>query len=465
MSTPAPTSIRFLGAAGTVTGSRFLVEYGAHQLLLEAGLFQGPREWRRRNWDDLPLPAEDLDAVVISHAHLDHCGYLPRLWRQGYRGPIYLTPDTANLASIVLRDSAHIQEEDARYAKKEGYSRHKDPQPLYDSRDAEGAISLFEPLSYGQWQDLPGGAKVRLLPAGHILGSAIVDLDVGGVAILHSGDLGQGDHPLLVGPHIIPEVPYDAVLVESTYGARLHPEAESGLDEIIRRTISRDGTVLIPAFAVDRTEIILAEINDLMEAGQIPRVPIYVDSPMAIRALQVYRHAIDSDHQEIRPEIREHLSASDVFNPGTLETLPTPEDSKSINGAPPCIIISASGMATGGRVLHHLKRLLPDSRNAVVLTGYQAAGTRGASLRDGADSVRIHGQDIAVEAEVVQLEHFSVHADRDDVRAWLSSAAVLPKRVVLIHGEDDAREELAPVLEKEFGVKVVVPKYEETLPL
>lgn len=465
MSSPAATRIRFLGAAETVTGSRFLVEYGPHRLLLEAGLFQGSKKWRKRNWDDLPIPARDLDAVVISHAHLDHCGYLPRLWRQGYRGPIYLTPDTANLAAIVLRDSARIQEEDARYAKKEGYSRHEDPQPLYDSQDAEGAISLFHPVNYGHWQDLSGGARVRLLPAGHILGSAIVDLQLPGAKILHSGDLGQGDHPLLVGPHVIPEGPYDAVLVESTYGARVHPEAESGLDEIIRRTIARDGTVLIPAFAVDRTEIILSEINDFMDGGLIPRVPVYVDSPMAIRALQVYRHAIDNDHREIRPEIRDHLSASDVFNPGTLQTLATPEESKSINGAPPCIIISASGMATGGRVLHHLKRLLPDGKHTVVLTGYQAHGTRGASLRDGAESVRIHGQDVPVRAEVVQLEHFSVHADRDDVRAWLSSATVLPKRVVLIHGEDEAREALGPLLEKEFGVSVIAPKYEETLSL
>lgn len=465
MSSPAGTSITFLGAAGTVTGSRFLVEYGSHQLLLEAGLFQGPKQWRRRNWDDLPLPAQQLDAVVISHAHLDHCGYLPRLWRQGYRGPVYLTPDTANLAAIVLRDSAHIQEEDARYAKKKGFSQHDDPQPLYDSTDAEGAISLFAPISYGHWQELAGEGKVRLLPAGHILGSAIVELDLPGAHVLHSGDLGQGDHPLLVGPHVIPDAPYDAVLVESTYGARLHPEAESSLDNIIRTTIARDGTVLIPAFAVDRTEIILAEINESMDAGLIPRVPVYVDSPMAIRALQVYRHAIDSDHQEIRPDIRDHLSASDVFNPGTLETLATPEESKSINGAPPCIIISASGMATGGRVLHHLKRLLPNPHNTVVLTGYQAHGTRGASLRDGARTVRIHGQDVPVNAEVVALEHFSVHADRDDVRAWLSSAATSPKRVVLIHGEDDARAELKPLLEKEFGLDVVAPEYEETLPL
>lgn len=461
----AATSVRFLGAAGTVTGSRFLVEYGPHQLLLEAGLFQGPKKWRKRNWDDLPVPAQKLDAVVVSHAHLDHCGYLPRLWRQGYRGPIFLTPDTANLAAIVLRDSARIQEEDARYAAKKGYSRHDDPQPLYDSRDAEGAIAQFHPVNYGYWQELAGGARVRLLPAGHILGSAIIDLQLPEAKILHSGDLGQGDHPLLVGPHVIPEGPYDAVLVESTYGAREHPEPESDLDEIIRRTVARGGTVLIPAFAVDRTEIILAEINDFMDAGQIPRIPVYVDSPMAIRALQVYRHAIDNDHREIRPEIRDHLSASDVFNPGTLETLATPEESKSINGAPPCIIISASGMATGGRVLHHLKRLLPEGKHTVVLTGYQAHGTRGASLRDGADSVRIHGHDVPVNAEVVQLGHFSVHADRDDVRAWLSSATVRPKRVVLIHGEDTAREALGPLLNEEFGVAVIAPQYEETLSL
>jgi metallo-beta-lactamase family protein len=459
------TSIRFLGAAETVTGSRFLIEYASSQILLEAGLFQGPRQWRQRNWDNLPIPASELDAVVISHAHLDHCGYLPRLWRQGYRGPIYLTPDTANLASIVLRDSAHLQEEDAKYAKKKGYSKHAHPEPLYDSEDAEGAISLFKPVNFSHWQDLPEAGRVRFLPAGHILGAALVDIDLPGAKILHSGDLGQGEHPLLIGPHTIPAVEYDAILTESTYGARVHPPADDSLDHIVSQTIGRGGSVLIPAFAVDRTEVILIALTESMDAGRIPRVPIYVDSPMAIQALTVYRHAIDSDHTEIRPEIREHLSASDVFNPGTLETLRSPEESKSINNAPPCIIISASGMATGGRVLHHLKRLLPDERNTVVLAGYQAVGTRGASLRDGADHVRIHGADIPVHAQIDEVEYFSVHADRDDVRAWLHSATVRPKRIVLIHGEDDARAELANVLREEFGIPVIAPEYTETLSL
>ena len=457
--------IHFLGAAGSVTGSRFLIEYASSQLLLEAGLFQGPRELRRRNWDDLPMPAAEIDAVAISHAHLDHCGYLPRLWRQGYRGPIYLTPDTANLAAIILRDSAHIQEEDAKYARKKGYSRHENPEPLYTSQDAEGAISLFRPVNFGAWQDLPEGGALRFLPAGHILGAALVDLALPGARLLHSGDLGQGEHPLLVGPHIIPEVEYDAVMVESTYGDRVHPTPNNELDDIITRTISRGGTVLIPAFAVDRTEVILMALDDAMESGAIPRVPIYVDSPMAIEALTVYRHAIDSDHTEIKPDIRDHLSSRDVFDPGTLEILRTPDESKSINNAPPCIIISASGMATGGRVVHHLKRLLPDPRNTVVLAGFQAPGTRGASLRDGAASVRIHGDEISVQAEIDEVEYFSVHADKDDVRAWLHSAVIPPKKIILVHGEDDAREALKAVLEGEFSIEVLIPGYEETLPL
>jgi metallo-beta-lactamase family protein len=465
MSTVDRPRITFFGAADTVTGSRYLVEYGSSQILLESGLFQGPRELRQRNWDDLSVPASELDAVVISHAHLDHCGYLPRLWRQGYRGPIYLTPDTANLAAIVLRDSARLQEEDAFYAQKKGYSKHKEPLPLYDQDDAEGAISLFRPVNFSAEQDLPEGGRVRFLPAGHILGAAIVDVECGGVRILHSGDLGQGDHPLLVGPHVIPEVEYDAVLVESTYGDRVHPPRDNTLDQVISSTINRGGTVLIPAFAVDRTEVLLHAINEAVEAGEIPRVPIYVDSPMAIEALTVYRHAIDRDHSEIRPEIREHLSAADVFDPGTLETLRTPEDSKSINGAPPCIIISASGMATGGRVLHHLKRLLPDPLNSVVLVGYQAGGTRGAQLRDGAEHVRIHGEDVAVRAEIHDVGFFSVHADRNDVLAWLRSATIAPKRIVLIHGENEERNELAPVVEEKTGVKVFTPGYEETLTL
>lgn len=465
MRSVARPQITFFGAADTVTGSRYLIEYGSSQILLESGLFQGPRELRQRNWDDLSVPAHELDAVIVSHAHLDHCGYLPRLWRQGYRGPIYLTPDTANLASIILRDSARLQEEDAFYAKKKGYSKHAEPLPLYDQDDAEGAISLFRPVNFTAWQELPEGGRVRFLPAGHILGAAIVDIECGGVRILHSGDLGQGDHPLLVGPHVIPPVQYDAVLVESTYGDREHPPKDNSLAEVISRTIDRGGTVLIPAFAVDRTEVLLHAINGAMEAGEIPMVPIYVDSPMAIEALTVYRHAIDRDHAEIRPEIRDHLSASDVFDPGTLETLRTPEESKSINGAPPCIIISASGMATGGRVLHHLKRLLPDPLSSVILVGYQAGGTRGAQLRDGAEQVRIHGEDIAVRAEVHDLGHFSVHADRTDVIGWLRSAEVWPKRIVLVHGENEERDELAPVVEEATGVKVYTPGYEETLTL
>ena len=457
--------ITFFGAADTVTGSRYLVEYGSSQILLESGLFQGPRDIRQRNWDDLSVPAHELDAVIISHAHLDHCGYLPRLWRQGYRGPIYLTPDTANLASIVLRDSARIQEEDAFYAKKKGYSKHAEPLPLYDQDDAEGAISLFRPVNFTAWQELPEGGRVRFLPAGHILGAAIVDIECGGVRILHSGDLGQGDHPLLVGPHVIPAEHYDAVLVESTYGDREHPPKDDSLSEVITKTISRGGTVLIPAFAVDRTEALLHALNEAMEAGDIPKVPIYVDSPMAIEALTVYRHAIDRDHAEIRPEIREHLSASDVFDPGTLETLRTPEESKSINGAPPCIIISASGMATGGRVLHHLKRLLPDPLSSVILVGYQAGGTRGAQLRDGASEVKIHGEQVPVRAEIHDLGYFSVHADRNDVLGWLRSAQIPPKRIVLIHGENEERRELAPVVEEATGVRAYTPGYEETLTL
>ena len=457
--------ITFFGAADTVTGSRYLVEYGSSQILLESGLFQGPRDIRQRNWDDLSVPAHELDAVIISHAHLDHCGYLPRLWRQGYRGPIYLTPDTANLASIVLRDSARIQEEDAFYAKKKGYSKHAEPLPLYDQDDAEGAISLFRPVNFTAWQELPEGGRVRFLPAGHILGAAIVDIECGGVRILHSGDLGQGDHPLLVGPHVIPAEHYDAVLVESTYGDREHPPKDDSLSEVITKTISRGGTVLIPAFAVDRTEVLLHALNEAMEAGDIPKVPIYVDSPMAIEALTVYRHAIDRDHAEIRPEIREHLSASDVFDPGTLETLRTPEESKSINGAPPCIIISASGMATGGRVLHHLKRLLPDPLSSVILVGYQAGGTRGAQLRDGATEVKIHGEQVPVRAEIHDLGYFSVHADRNDVLGWLRSAQIPPKRIVLIHGENEERRELAPVVEEATGVRAYTPGYEETLTL
>ncbi len=463
MARDAAVTISLWGAADSVTGSKFLLSYGHNKVLLEAGLFQGPRELRQRNWDELPVAAENIDAVVISHAHLDHCGFLPRLWKLGFRGPIYLTPDTANLASIVLRDSAKLQEEDAEYATRKGYSRHAVPQPLYGSKDAEGAISLFRTVNFGNWHPLPGSGRLRFLPAGHILGGAIVDLDLAGARVLHSGDLGRGDHPLLVGPHEIPAEHYDAVVVESTYGDRKHPEKDDSLERAIARTVGRGGTVLIPAFAVDRTELILDVIRDAMVAGAIPSVPVYMDSPMAVDALQVYRHAIEANHSEIRPELREDAQAVKSFEPETLRTLRTPSQSKSINDAPPCIIISASGMATGGRVLHHLKRLLPDPKNTVVLAGYQAVGTRGRDLREGAREIKIHGQLIPVEAEICDVEYFSVHADRDDILRWLASAPHTPSKIFIVHGEQEARNELARAISGQLSTEVVVPQYRDSV--
>lgn len=454
--------IQFLGAAGTVTGSRFLLTFGHQEILVDAGLFQGSRRWRQGNWDDLPVPVAALEAVLLTHAHLDHCGYLPRLFRQGYRGPIFATENTVKLAEIVLRDSARLQVEDTEYAKKKGYSRHPDPQPLYDEADAEGALSLFEVVDFRERVDVAEGVTARFSPAGHILGAATLDVSLHGRRIVFSGDLGSGGHPLLANPDPIAPGPVDAVVLESTYGDRIHPALDDTLAQVVQATLERGGTVVIPAFAVDRTEVILMALRDAIHRGEIAGVPILVDSPMAVSAYEVYQEAIAEGTPEIRPDI----VGSGALGAPRLRLLRSVDESKSANRHGPCIIIAASGMASGGRVLHHLKRLLPDEKNTVVLVGFQAEGTRGALLEQGAEFISIHGEDIAVRAEVVSIDQFSVHADQNDLLSWLGTLQTDPKKIFVVHGEDSARENLAQLLQTRHPAsEVLIPGYREVCSL
>jgi len=446
-------SLTFLGAAGTVTGSKFLIRTAGTQILVDAGLFQGIKSLRRRNWDPLGFPAPDLDAVVVSHAHLDHCGYLPALVRQGFNGRIVLTEDTAALAEIVLRDSAKLQEEDAKYAASRGFSKHRPPKPLYDADDVERTLPLFTVVDFDTEVPLAGGLSARLPVAGHILGSTSPVISAEGTTIGFSGDLGRPNHPLLRPP--APPPAAQALVVESTYGDRVHPaNPQDVLADAINRTIARSGSVVIPAFAVDRTELLLLALRDLTRAGRIPRVPIFVDSPMALRGLDVYRDAVAAGHGDLRPDLPD-----DVLHDGDVHAASSAVQSEALNDpSVPCIIISASGMASGGRVLHHLKQMLPDSRHSVLLVGYQATGTRGRDLADGASQVKIHGEYVPVHAEVVDVQGFSVHADADELLAWLGSAAEPPRVVYVVHGEPAASAELARRIGAELGWLAVVAR-------
>ena len=439
--------LRFLGAAGTVTGSRFLVEHTSGRVMVDAGLFQGLRHLRRSNWDPFPVDPHSIDAVVLTHAHIDHSGWLPGLVRDGFNGPIHATERTCDLCRILLPDSAHIQEEQARFANERGFSRHHPALPLYTSADAEAALALLSPVPFDTAFPVTDAIDATLVPAGHILGSASVHLDIddGRHTVLVSGDLGRGDHPLLVGPTTPPAA--QTVLVESTYGDSVHDPPvhdEDALADAVGTTAARGGSVLIPAFAVDRTELLLLLLQRLMRERRIPTLPVFADSPMALSVLEVYRDELGGDID---------------FDPGGgLHQCRSVEQSMAIAGhLGPAIIVSASGMATGGRVLHHLERMLPDPRNTVVLCGFQAAGTRGRSLADGASSVRLHGRDIPVRCTVVQLTSMSVHADADDLVGWVDRLSERPDHVYVVHGEPEASEALARRLRRELDLDATVP--------
>ncbi len=457
----APASLTFLGGAGTVTGSRFLLERPGRRVLVDCGLYQGERELRRRNWEPFPVPEESIDDVVLSHCHLDHCGYLPALVRNGFRGPVWLTEGTAALAEIVLRDSGYLNERDAELAREGGWSKHNPPLPLYTAADAGRAVQRFRLARIGEPVDLHDDVRLTLHRAGHVLGSTSPHVLVGGAPVLFSGDLGRTVHPLL-RPRSDPPAAA-TVVVESTYGSRAHPDpdgpAHEAFADAVRRTVARGGSVLVPAFAVDRTELVLHALSEMVADQRIPSVPVWVDSPMALAALEVYRRG------SLRDELRDGIGPELVHLP-RLKAARTPEESMALNSPhEPSIIISASGMATGGRVVHHLRHMLPDPRNTVVLTGYQASGTRGRALLEGAVELKMFGRYVPVEAEVVADEEFSVHADADELLAWLGAMPGAPQAVYVVHGEVDAARDLSRRIHRELGWTAVVPHLGERVRL
>ena len=446
------TTLTFLGAAGTVTGSKFLVQHDGLRLLIDCGLFQGEKRWRERNWTPFPVPPATIDAAILTHCHLDHVGFLPRIVREGFGGPVHVTQGTAELAALVLRDSAHLFERDAEDARAGGWSRHDPPLPLYTVADAEAAIDRFTAHDFDSRVGVAGTASAGFTRAGHVLGSASVSLTVGAARVLFSGDLGRSTHPLLAPRGTPPGA--RTIVVESTYGNRSHPPAtgHAALADAIRRTVDRGGSVLIPAFAIDRTELVLHALAELLADGAIPAVPVYVNSPMALDGLAVYRGA--AARGELRPGTH-----PDVIDLPTLVEVRGVEQSIALNTLrEPSIIVSASGMATGGRVVHHLRHMLPDARNTVILTGYQAVGTRGRQLVDGAREIKAHGRYVKVRAEIVQDEEFSVHADADELLAWLAELPD-PETVYVVHGEPDAAEAFAARIRSELGWGVPVAAY------
>ena len=464
---PPPTTLTFLGAAGTVTGSKYLLTVGQRQVLVDSGLFQGEKQWRLMNWEPFATDPASISDVILTHAHLDHVGYLPALVRNGFSGPIWCTPGTRQLAEIVLRDAAHLQEREAADANQQGYSKHHPALALYDTADVERMLPQFVDVPYDTDVELTGAAHhepitIRMTRAGHILGSASVNVWTPTAAALFSGDLGRLDHPVLKSRDTPVGAPY--VLIESTYGDREHPDPvnlpHEGFADVIRRTIARGGTVVIPAFAIDRTEVVLKTISELERDGRIPDVPVYVNSPMGVRALRVYQSMPEELRDDIRPE--------DFVQIPDLTAVESAEESMALTapgGHGPAVIISSSGMATGGRVLHHLEGLLPDPKNAVILTGYQGVGTRGRQLSDGDQQIKIRGKYVPVRAEIFHDREFSVHADRSDLIAWLRDLDPQPTQVFCVHGEQDSSEAFAAVVRAELGVSAVVPRHGEVVAL
>ena len=462
---PDRPSIRFLGAAQTVTGSRFLVETPKARVLIECGLFQGSKPLRLRNWGPFPVAPRSIDAVVLTHAHLDHVGYLPALVKAGFAGSVHVTDSTGRLCAVVLPDSGRLQEEDAEFANRKGFSKHKPALPLYTEDDALVSLDRLVSAPWHRPIEVAEGVTIAFQRAGHILGSAalLVTFADGTPPLFVSGDVGRPNHPVLLPPEAPPAAA--TFVVESTYGDRDHPDAD-GTDELaeaVAKTAARGGAVVIPAFAVDRTEVVLLALRRLTETGRIPRLPVYLDSPLAGEALAVYERAIGQSHPEIRPDL---AGDQDPFDNGRLVVTATVAESKAINSADlPCVIISASGMATGGRVLHHLARRLPDPDSSVVLVGYQAEGTRGQRLLAGEGSIKIHGREVPVKAEVFNVPAFSVHADRDEMIAWLDTAPRPPGRLLAVHGDASSATAFAETAGRHLGAKAWAPGHDERVPL
>ena len=457
------TSLRFLGAAGTVSGSRHLIEHEGRRVLVDCGLFQGEKRLRERNWQRFAVPAGSIDAVILTHGHIDHSGWLPRLVREGFRGPIHTTRPTADLLGLLLYDSAKCQAEDAAYANRKGYSKHAPALPLYDERDVERTLRLLHPVDREHWFAPVTGCRTRFHDAGHMLGSSFVEMEIGTgpIRVLFSGDVGRYDAPLYNDP--VPPPPCDVLVCESTYGDRDHPPARP-LDELehaTREAIDRGGMMLVASFAIGRCQQLVYLLRTLMAAGRLPEIPVWIDSPMAVEATEVFRrHVGEHDFTEARME----GVAESLVSPW-VRMARTAEESKAINehrGAG--IVIASSGMMTGGRILHHLARRLPDPRTTVLVAGFQAIGTRGRSLVEGAPTLQIHGREIPVRAAIRRVDALSGHADRRELSRWLASMPA-PGRVFLVHGEPPAASGLAAHLRTTLGWNATVPAIGESFEL
>ena len=454
-------SLQFLGATKTVTGSKHLIQANGKRLMVDCGLFQGTKDLRDRNWDKLPIDPPSVDDIIITHAHIDHTGYLPRLVQQGFSGPVYCTPATADLMKIMLPDSAHLQEEDARWANQKGYSQHTPAMPLYSIDDAQQALKLLTPIDYDHGTEISSGITVTMRDAGHILGSAIVEMTIANGAkmtrVVFSGDLGRPNTPILRDPTPIPEADY--LLVESTYGDRAHPagNGRKELADVIGETTARGGVIVIPSFAVGRTQELLYILRELEEQNEIPTLPVYVDSPMAIDATEIFlKHPEDHDLDATKLE----QGGESILRTKRTIFSDTRDKSKLINDVQEsAIIISASGMATGGRILHHLAQRLPNKRNTVLFVGFQAGGTRGRAILDGAEFVKIHGTQVPVKAHVAEITSFSAHADYNEIMAWLGGFAKPPKQTFVVHGEVQAAQAMSDRIERQLGWKTRIPEY------
>jgi metallo-beta-lactamase family protein len=445
--------LRFLGGTGTVTGSKYLVEHDGRRLLVDCGLFQGLKQLRLRNWSSLPIPASSIDAVVLTHAHLDHSGFIPRLVDLGFRGKVFATPATVELCHLLLPDAGHLQEEEARYANRHGFSRHSPALPLYTQESALRALERFQVRKFGdEFLPLPGFV-VRFHRAGHILGAASAHLYCGTRSVLFSGDLGRTDDLVMQPPS--PPAAADCVLVESTYGNRQHGSGDplAKLADVVCRTAARGGVIVVPAFAVGRAQTLLHAIQRLKAVHRIPDLPVYLNSPMAADVTAIFRRHAE-EHRLSPGECQAMCEGVKIVN--------SEEESRELNRLSyPSIIVSASGMATGGRVVHHLKAYASDPRHAVVFAGFQAAGTRGAAMVGGARQIKIHGEWIPVRAEVASLDGLSAHADRDDLLGWLSALSRPPRQVYVTHGEPEAADALRQGIEERFGWPCSVPEYLE----
>ncbi|HEX5685080.1 MAG TPA: MBL fold metallo-hydrolase [Ideonella sp.] len=449
--------LTFLGATGTVTGSKYLLEHEGRRMLVDCGLFQGLKQLRLRNWDDFPVRPSDIDAIVLTHAHLDHSGFIPRLVQAGFRGPVYCSAATRDLCGLLLPDSGRLLEEEAEYANRHGFSKHRPALPLYGEQEAIAALERFSPRRFGEGFEPIPGVRVVLRRAGHLLGAASVRVEWDLRSILFSGDLGRTNDLLMQAPEL-PE-PADWLVIESTYGDRAHagPDPLTVLADVVNRTAARGGVVVIPAFAVGRAQSLLYAVQLLKQQRRIPDIPAFLNSPMAADATRIYaKHR--SEHRLTPEQCEAMCCAARIVN--------SVEESKRLNEIrTPAIIVSASGMASGGRVLHHLKAFGPDARNSILFAGFQAAGTRGATIVAGAATVKIHGQYVPIRAEVAQIDSLSAHADRDELLAWAAALPAAPRQVFVTHGEPVPADALRHAIEERHHWPCTVPEYRDLVEL